>query len=93
VAQSTRAEEVTQFLMTMLNSSNPESFGKDVTMRTVLDSAAARADTMKMSAQLEGEIRHVMGNAYHSLGALDLAARQFTLGIAARKRHAPGATT
>ena len=89
-AQSTRATEVTSFLMTMLNSSNPESFGKDVTMRTVLDSAVSRADSMKVAPELEAEIRAVMGNAYLALGELDIAEKQFQLDMAARRRNAPG---
>ena len=89
-AQSERATEVTNFLMTMLNSSNPESFGKDVTMRTVLDSAVIRADSMKVAPELQAEIRAVMGNAYLALGELDIAEKQFTLDLAARRRHAPG---
>jgi eukaryotic-like serine/threonine-protein kinase len=88
-AQSQRATEVTSFLMTMLNSSNPESFGKDVTMRTVLDSAVIRADSLKVAPELEAEIRAVMGNAYLALGELDVAERQFTLDLAARRRNAP----
>jgi eukaryotic-like serine/threonine-protein kinase len=88
-SEQTRAEEVTQFLMTMLNSSNPESFGKDVTMRTVLDSASLRADSMKVAPELEAEIRAVMGNAYLALGEMDVAERQFQLDLAARKRNAP----
>lgn len=89
-AQQTRAEEVTNFLMTMLNSSNPESLGKDVTMRTVLDSAVIRADSMHVAPELEAEIRAVMGNAYLALGELDIAEKQFALDLAARRRHAPG---
>ncbi len=89
IAEQTRAEEVTRFLMTMLNSSNPESFGKDVTMRTVLDSAVVRADSMKVAPELEAEIRAVMGNAYLALGELDIAQRQYALDLAARRRHAP----
>jgi eukaryotic-like serine/threonine-protein kinase len=89
-AQSERATEVTNFLMTMLNSSNPESFGKDVTMRTVLDSAVIRADAMKVAPELEAEIRAVMGNAYLALGELDIAEKQFQLDLAARRRNAPG---
>ncbi len=90
MAQSARATEVTKFLTTMLNSSNPESFGKDVTMRTVLDSAVIRADSMKLSAGLETEIRGIIGGAYLALGELDIAERQFQLDLAAHRRAAPG---
>jgi eukaryotic-like serine/threonine-protein kinase len=89
-AQNARATEVTDFLMTMLNAANPESFGKDVTMRTVLDSAVIRADSMKMVPDLDAEVRSVMGNAYLALGELDIADKQLTLALASRRRHAPG---
>ena len=88
-AQGARATEVTKFLTTMLNSSNPESFGKDVTMRTVLDSAVMRADSAKLSSELETEVRSIMGSAYLALGELDIAERQFTLDLAAHRRVAP----
>ncbi|MBC7842383.1 MAG: serine/threonine protein kinase [Gemmatimonadaceae bacterium] len=87
--QSARAAEVTKFLTTMLNSSNPEAFGKDVTMRTVLDSAVMRADSAKLSPELETEVRGIMGGAYLALGELDIAERQFGLVMAARRRTAP----
>jgi eukaryotic-like serine/threonine-protein kinase len=88
-SQNARATEVTNFLMTMLNASNPESFGKDVTMRTVLDSAVARADSMKLAPDLDAEVRSMMGNAYLALGELDVADKQFTSALASRRRHAP----
>ena len=88
-AQGTRAAEVTRFLSTMLNSSNPESMGKDVTMRTVLDSAVQRADSMQLSPELESEIRGIIGGAYLALGELDLAERQYQLNLAAHRQLAP----
>ncbi len=88
-AQSARATEVTRFLTTMLNSSNPESFGKDVTMRAVLDSAVIRADSMKLSAGLETEIRSIIGGTYLALGELDVAEQQYRLDLAAHQRMAP----
>ncbi len=89
-AQSARATEVTSFLTAMLNSSNPESFGKDVTMRTVLDSAVLRADSSQLSPELATEIRGIMGGAYLALGELDVAQRQFQLDLEAHRRMAPG---
>ena len=89
-AQSARATEVTTFLTTMLNSSNPESFGKDITMRAVLDSAAIRADSQKLSPGLEAEVRGIMGGAYLALGDLDVSEKQYERKLAALRRAAPG---
>jgi eukaryotic-like serine/threonine-protein kinase len=88
-AQGERATEVTKFLTTMLGAANPESFGKDVTMRTVLDSAVQRADSGRLTPALEAEIRGIMGDAYLALGDLDVAERQFRADLAAHRRMAP----
>ncbi len=88
--EGARATEVSRFLTTMLNAANPESFGRDITMRAVLDSAVMRADSSKLSPELESEIRRIMGGAYLALGELDIAERQFRLDLAAHRRAAPG---
>ncbi len=87
--QRNRAEEVTSFLTTMLNAANPESFGKDITMRAVLDSAVLRADSTKLSTELEAEVRGIIGGAYLALGELDVAERQFRRDLAAHRTLAP----
>ncbi len=88
-AQTARATEVTKFLTTMLNSSNPESFGKDITMRAVLDSAAIRADSQRLSPDLEAEVRGIMGGAYLALGELDVAQAQYERKLTSLRRAVP----
>ncbi|MDZ7630207.1 MAG: serine/threonine-protein kinase [Gemmatimonadaceae bacterium] len=88
--QGARATELTTFLTTMLNSANPESFGKDITMRAVLDSAVLRADAMTLTPALESEIRDVIGGAYLALGELRVAEQQYLRKLAVLRRRAPG---
>ena len=89
-AQSRRAEQVTNFLTTMLGSADPASLGRDVTVREVLDSAAARADTLNHDPELEAEIRSVIGSTYMGLGEFEAGEGQFRRALAAHRRHTPG---
>ncbi len=88
-AQSARATEVTRFLTTMLGSSNPESFGKDIKMREVLDSAVRRTDSLRATPELEAEVREIIGGTYLALGEHDKAQEQFIRDLAARRRAVP----
>jgi serine/threonine-protein kinase len=88
-AERARAREVTEFLTTMLGASNPESFGKDVTMRVVLDSAALRLDEAKLSPALDAELRDIVGGTYLALGEYALAERHLQRGLADRRTLAP----
>jgi serine/threonine protein kinase/tetratricopeptide (TPR) repeat protein len=88
--EGARATEVSRFLTTMLNAANPESFGRDITMRAVLDSAVMRADSANLTPALEAEVRAIIGGAYLALGEIDVAERQYRLDIAAQRRLAPG---
>ncbi|MBL0170311.1 MAG: serine/threonine protein kinase [Gemmatimonadaceae bacterium] len=89
-SENARAREVTAFLTTMLGASNPESFGKDITMRTVLDSAARRLDAQQLSPSLDAEVRSIVGGTYLALGEFAEAERQFVRTLAERRRSAPG---
>ena len=88
-AQSRRAEQVTGFLTTMLGSADPESLGRDVTVREVLDSAALRADTLASNPLLEAEIRSVIGTTYMGLGEFEAGEAQFRRALDAHKRRVP----
>jgi serine/threonine-protein kinase len=87
-AQRQRATEVTDFVTTMLGSSDPASLGKDVTVREVLDTAAARADTLAGLPDLDAEIRNVIGNTYMALGEFEAANEQFRKALDAHARRA-----
>ncbi len=87
--QRERATEVKSFLATMLNAANPSSFGRDVQVRVVLDSAALRVDSLHDQPGLEAEIREIIGGTYLALGEFEPAERQFRRGLAANIAAAP----
>lgn len=86
-----RAQEVTDFLTSMLAAPDPGALGHEVTMREVLDSAAVRADTLRNRPDLEVEIRRVISATYLALGDYDKAISESELGVAAARRIAPPA--
>jgi serine/threonine-protein kinase len=88
--QSARAEQVTSFLTTMLGAAKPDSLGKDVKVREVLDTAAQRADELAATPGLEAEIRNIIGDTYVSLGEYAAGETQFQRALAAQRRVAPG---
>ena len=86
--QRLRAEQVTGVLSTMLGAADPASLGRDVTVREVLDSAAARADTLRNLPALEAEVRTIIGNTYMALGEFEAAEAQFRRALAAQRTRA-----
>lgn len=88
-SESARAREVTGFLTTMLRASNPESFGKDITMRAVLDSAARRLDEQALSPELDAEVRGIISGTYLALGEFDRAKQHLNTALAERRASAP----
>lgn len=88
-AEGERATEVTQFLTTMLGAANPGAFGRNVTMREVLDSATIKANALANRPALEAQIRMIIGGTFLSLGELPLSEAQYRLAVAAEQRVAP----
>jgi serine/threonine-protein kinase len=88
-AEASRAEQVTGFLTTMLGAADPSSLGRDVTVREVLDSAAARADTLRGTPGLEAEVRTVIGQTYMALGEFEAGEAQYRRTLDARRAIAP----
>jgi tetratricopeptide (TPR) repeat protein/predicted Ser/Thr protein kinase len=88
-AEGRRASQVTGFLTSMLGAADPGSLGKDVTVRSVLDSAAVGADTLRSDPALEAEVRTVIGDTYVALGEFGAGGGQFDRAIAARSVIAP----
>ncbi len=76
-----RATEVTTFLTTMLGAADPASFGRDVQVREVLDSAAVRANELAARPALEAEIRRIIGGTYLAVGEFELAETQYQRAI------------
>lgn len=84
-----RATEVKDFLTTMLGAADPAAFGKDVQVRTVLDSAVGRVEALRGRPDLEADVREVIGGTYLALGEFALADSQYTRALDARRRFAP----
>ncbi|MBK7593870.1 MAG: serine/threonine protein kinase [Gemmatimonadetes bacterium] len=89
IRERERADQVKTFLVTMLGAANPASFGRDVTMRVVLDSAAVRAAELEAQPALQAEIREIIGGTYLALGEFEPSEAQYRLAIAAHRRLAP----
>ncbi|MEM7349726.1 MAG: serine/threonine-protein kinase [Acidobacteriota bacterium] len=70
-----RAQEVTDFLVRLLEASDPgQSQGKDVTVRELLDEGAERVKELDGSLDLQAKLLDTMGFVYFRLGAYDRAA-------------------
>ncbi len=68
------SDEVTQFFTDMLGSASPESRGKDVTVRAMLDlSAREIGERFADRPLIEARIRKTLGDTYLSLGEFDSA--------------------
>ncbi len=84
-----RATAIRDFLTTMLGAADPGALGRDVTVREVLDSAAARVDTLAAEPELGAEIREVIGDTYLGLGEYEPAITQYDSAVALRRRVSP----
>src|SRR5262249_55762685 len=87
--ENLKATSVTEFLTTMLGAANPDSLGKDVKVREVLDVAAGRADELK-TPDLQAQVRSIIGATYMGLGEFEAGERQFLLALDAHRRATPG---
>ncbi len=69
-----RAERVSGFLQAVLSTVPASTGGRDLPISEVLDSASRRLPIeLAAEPQVRGELEGVIGNAYRSLGKLDLA--------------------
>ena len=69
-----RAQRVSGFLQTVLSTVPASTSGRDLPISEVLDSASLRLPTeLAAEPQVRGELEGVIGNAYRSLGKLDVA--------------------
>ncbi|MEZ4386329.1 MAG: serine/threonine-protein kinase [Candidatus Krumholzibacteriia bacterium] len=84
-ARLDQATTVTGFLQDMLAAVRPEEArGENVTVREVLDRAAADLDAGSLATEpsVEAALRGTLGNTYSSLGELEVAERQLARGLA-----------
>ena len=79
-ATSTR---VVEFLTGVMASANPEvSLGRDLTVRELLDTAAASLGPQFADRPaVEGAVRHALAQSYHGLAKFDQAEAQYDLSI------------
>lgn len=87
--QRLRAEQVKSFLTTMLGAAKPDSLGKDVKVREVLDTAAQRAQALSATPELEAEIRNIIGDTYVALGEYASGETQFKRALDAQRTLSP----
>ncbi len=85
--EAAKATAVSEFLQALLRSPDPWDSGPDVTMREILDRAAAGVESGPPASQeVEAAIRHTIGLAYRGLGMFDAAERQLRAALQLRKR-------
>ncbi|MGY1425250.1 tetratricopeptide repeat protein [Lysobacter sp. A289] len=75
-AEAAKAEEVAGLLIEMFESADPsQARGEDVTVREVLDRAAAKLDDgLASQPAVQAQMKHIMGGIYVRLGEYDTAA-------------------
>ncbi|MHC4947693.1 MAG: serine/threonine-protein kinase [Planctomycetota bacterium] len=82
------AEIVTEFLSDMLAAASPNRFGREVTVREVVDATAGSLDgAFEDQPLVEAEIRQVIAQTYRSLGVLDVGATHVDRAIELRERE------
>lgn len=84
-----RAEQISDFLTSMLGAADPGALGRDVTVREVLDSASVRADSSKGNPDLLADIQEVIGETYLALGEYDTARDRFARAVDLRQDAHP----
>lgn len=69
--EATKASEVSAFLIDLIELSEPErAQGREITVREVLDRAAARVDSeLERQPQMQATLQSVVGRMYRELGA------------------------
>ncbi|MDA8017285.1 MAG: protein kinase [Thermoanaerobaculia bacterium] len=87
--ETRRAEAATDFLVQTLALADPEvALKPDLSVRTLLDRAAARAnETLAGQPEAEARVRSTLGRAYESLGEHKLAERQLRDAVELSDRH------
>ncbi|MEP7077226.1 MAG: serine/threonine-protein kinase [Acidobacteriota bacterium] len=90
--EKAKAEAVSSFLQTMLNSSSPDSSlqsaDHELTVKDVLNHASKRLETEDLSGQPEvkAELQRIIGGSYFTLGQYDLAEQNLSAALEAQTR-------
>ncbi len=82
-----KAEQINTFLQEMLGSADPRKQGRDVTVREVLDQAAAQIEAeLADQPEIRAAVRSTIGATYLELGVYDSAELHLTEALATRKK-------
>lgn len=79
--QAARAERMTAFLYNLLTSVRPEEGGVDITVREVVDQAAAELGTLDEDAATLADLHATLGITYRKLGLYDSGEQQLETAI------------
>jgi tetratricopeptide (TPR) repeat protein len=85
--QAAKFLAVSEFLQEMLASANPSrARGRELTVREILDDAAARIEggSVRGEPEVEASVRATLGTTYHGLGLYDVAERHLRAALALR---------
>jgi eukaryotic-like serine/threonine-protein kinase len=85
--EARKAEQINIFLRDMLASVDPQqALGREVTVREVLDAAAAQVEPgLTSQPEVQAAIRETIGNTYLALGLYDRARSQLESALATRR--------
>ncbi len=85
--ETRKAERINEFLQSMLAAENPLDKGQDMTVRELLDAAAANIDsTLEGEPQVEAAVRLTLGETYRILDCFDESEKQFITAFGIRRR-------
>jgi serine/threonine-protein kinase len=86
-----RAEQVSEFLINLIRSSDPENAqGRDVTTRELLDKGVEQARKGKLHPEVREKLLRTFGLVYESLGTYDRSRKLLEEGLVlARENHGP----
>ncbi|MFC1573163.1 tetratricopeptide repeat protein [Candidatus Eisenbacteria bacterium] len=86
-SEARKSERINTFLQEMLGSVNPTEQGRDVSVREVLDEAAAQIETeLADQPEIQAAVRNTIGATYTALGLYDAAERHLREALATRQR-------
>lgn len=85
--EARKSERVTQFIQRMLASADPASGRRDITVRQVIDQAAARLSVeFADDPEVASAVHDTIGHTYHGLGQYDLAEQHLRASLAIQQQ-------
>ena len=85
--EAKKAQQISEFVQSMLSSADPRVQGKNVTVATVLEAAATRAQNeLKDQPEVQAAVLATIGTTYEGLGLFEPAERYLKDALEARRR-------